>query len=344
MAEKKSKITIYDISKEAGVSIATVSRVLNDSNNVNPKTREKITEVMEKMVYKPNAFARGLGQDTMKTIGILCADSSDTYLAKAVYLIEEALRQNNYDSLLCCTGYDFQNKQKSLDLLISKKVDAAILVGSNFLDTTVSSNNNYIKEAAKSIPIMLLNACFECQNVYSLFCDDLNATKSAVEFLIKKGRKKILYLYSSKSYSGVKKLEGYKEALKENKLSLSDDYIVYCNSNRDDVNGFVKTIEEVYEKGLRFDAVVSSEDYLAIAALKFAIKKGISVPKDLSIIGYNNSPMALMTQPEITSVDNRLEALSKQLVATLLGVLEGKEMPAKTEYKGILIERDSTES
>ena len=154
MADKKSKITIYDISKEAGVSIATVSRVLNDSNNVNPKTREKITEVMEKMGYKPNAFARGLGLDTMKTIGILCADSSDTYLAKAVYLIEEALRQNNYDSLLCCTGYDFQNKQKSLDLLISKKVDAAILVGSNFLDTTVSSNNAYIKEAAKSIPIM----------------------------------------------------------------------------------------------------------------------------------------------------------------------------------------------
>ena len=97
-------MTIYDISEKAGVSIATVSRVLNGSPNVSDKTREKVLDIMERYGYTPNAFARGLGLNTMRTIGIMCADSSDPYLAKAVYYIEQKLRLNGYDSLLCCTG------------------------------------------------------------------------------------------------------------------------------------------------------------------------------------------------------------------------------------------------
>ena len=98
-------MTIYDISEKAGVSIATVSRVLNGSNNVSEKTKKKVLDVINQYEYTPNAFARGLGLNTMKTIGIMCADSSDPYLAKAIYYIEQKLRANGYDSILCCTGY-----------------------------------------------------------------------------------------------------------------------------------------------------------------------------------------------------------------------------------------------
>ena len=124
-------MTIYDISEKAGVSIATVSRVLNGSSLVSEKTRRKVMDAMEKYGYTPNAFARGLGLNTMKTIGILCADSSDLYLAKAVYYIEQKLRANGYDSILCCTGYELEAKAASMNLLIGKKVDAVILTGSN---------------------------------------------------------------------------------------------------------------------------------------------------------------------------------------------------------------------
>lgn len=341
MTGKKEKITIYDISDKAGVSIATVSRVLNGYSNVNPETKEKVMKVMEEMGYKPNAFARGLGLDTMKTIGILCADSSDSYLAKAVYYIEEALRANQYDSLLVCTGYNTSDKQKALDLLISKKVDAAILVGSNFLDST-NQGNKYIRDAADIMPIMLLNAVYEYPNVYSLYCDDYSATKMAVNVLFNKGLHNILYLYNSKSYSGIKKLEGFKNAYEEKGLSVSKEYLQFLPCERDDINGFVKMINEIFESGLKIDAVMASEDSLAVAALKCAIKRGINVPDDLPIIGYNNSSLAIMTEPEITSVDNKLEAMSKQLVTTLLGVLEGNEMPNKTQYSGVLVERGTT--
>ena len=105
-------MTIYDISEKAGVSIATVSRVLNGSNNVSEKTKQKVLRIMEEYGYTPNAFARGLGLNTMKTIGIMCADSSDLYLAKAIYYIERELRLNGYDCILSCTGYDLVNKHQ----------------------------------------------------------------------------------------------------------------------------------------------------------------------------------------------------------------------------------------
>ena len=126
-------MTIYDISEQAGVSIATVSRVLNGSKNVSEKTRKKVLDIISQSGYTPNAFARGLGLNTMKTIGIMCADSSDLYLAKAIYHIERKLRANGYDSLLCCTGYELDAKAASMNLLITKKVDGIILVGSNFI-------------------------------------------------------------------------------------------------------------------------------------------------------------------------------------------------------------------
>ena len=97
-------MNIYDISKQAGVSIATVSRVLNGSDKVSPATREKVLQVIDQNSYTPNAFARSLGLNSMHTVGILCADSSDVYLASAIYYLERELRQNSYASMLCCTA------------------------------------------------------------------------------------------------------------------------------------------------------------------------------------------------------------------------------------------------
>ena len=101
-------MNIYDISKQAGVSIATVSRVINRSDKVSPSTREKVLQVIEQNSYTPNAFARSLGLNSMHTVGILCADSSDVYLASAIYYLERELRQNSYASMLCCTGYHLE--------------------------------------------------------------------------------------------------------------------------------------------------------------------------------------------------------------------------------------------
>lgn len=146
-AGKEFLMTIYDISEKAGVSIATVSRVLNGACNVSAQTRQKVLSVIEACGYTPNAFARGLGLNSMNTIGILCADSSDLYQANAVYHIERELRQNNYNCILCCTGYGLEDKQKYLNLLVNKKVDSVILVGSAFIADN-DAENDYIRKAA----------------------------------------------------------------------------------------------------------------------------------------------------------------------------------------------------
>lgn len=336
-----NNMTIYDISEKAGVSIATVSRVLNGSNNVSAKTKKKVLDVMNQYEYTPNAFARGLGLNTMKTIGLMCADSSDLYLAKAVYHLEQKLHANGYDSLLCCTGYDLEAKEKSMNLLISKKVDSIILVGSNFIYEK-EEDNKYIKDAAAQVPIMLLNASFDAPNIYSIVSDDFTSVYKATKEMIASGVENILYFYNSTSYSGKKKLSGYRVAMEEAGLLKSGSLMQFYTESHEDIHAMCNHLMKVHEKGLSFNGVIAADDNLALGALKFAHTAGLEVPKDISIIGYNNSLLATCCNPELTSIDNKLETLCQHLITTLLGILEGNEMPKKTVFSGEIIRRGTT--
>jgi LacI family transcriptional regulator/LacI family asc operon transcriptional repressor len=336
-----NQMTIYDISKKAGVSIATVSRVLNGSTNVKPKTRKKVMDIIEQYGYKPNAFARGLGLNSMKTIGILCADASDLYLAKAIYYIEQNLRESGYNSVLCCTGYEMDSRKESLNLLLSQHVDSVVMVGSNFIMNN-PEDNIYVNDAAASVPIMLLNADYDCSNVYCTLCDDYKATQDATEKLINAGTKNILYLYNSNSYSGLKKLAGFQNALLTHDIPLKKELQQCFKGSHEDIDGVKNFIQKLYDKGIRFDGIVSSDDFLAIGAMNFARANKISVPKELQIVGYNNSILTHCSEPPISSIDNRLEDMCIQLVKTLIGTLNQNEMPQKTIFSGELIERGST--
>ncbi len=331
-------MNIYDVSQKAGVSIATVSRVLNGNPNVSETTRQKVLTVMRDIGYTPNVFARGLGLNTMHTIGIMCADSSDPFLANAVYYLEQNLRKNGYDSFLCCTGYDLINKQKYLQLLLSKRVDAIILVGSSFLEAT-KKENSYLLEAAETIPVMMINGYISHPNIFCTLCDDYQAVYDVTGHLAGQGRRQILYLYTSRSYSGLQKLSGYKNSILANGLQLQEDLMIACPN---DISATQNILNAAYEKGLRFDAVVASEDQLAVAAVKFAKQKGLSVPEELSIVGYNNSILSGCTDPEITSVDNHVETLCMTTISTLMRVLDGNDVPNKTTISNDIIIRETT--
>lgn len=334
-------MTIYDISKKAGVSIATVSRVLNGSTNVKPKTRKKVMDIIEQYGYKPNAFARGLGLNSMKTIGILCADASDLYLAKALYYIEQNLRENGYNSVLCCTGYEMDSRKESLNLLLSQHVDSVVMVGSNFIMNN-PEDNMYVNDAAASVPIMLLNADYDCNNVYCTLCDDYKATQDATEKMLNAGLKNILYLYNSNSYSGLKKLAGYQNALLSHDIAVKKELLQCFKGSNEDIDGVKNFIEKLYLKGVKFDGIIASDDFLAVGAMNFARANKIKVPTELQIIGYNNSILTHCSEPPISSIDNRLEDMCIQLVKTLIGTLSQNEMPQKTIFSGELIERGST--
>jgi len=333
-------MTIYDVSEKAGVSIATVSRVLNGSDNVSTQTRQKVLAVIEACDYTPNAFARGLGLNSMNTIGILCADSSDLYIANAVYYIEQKLRANNYNCILCCTGYELSDKQKYLNLLVNKKVDSVILVGSNFVSDK-DGDNDYIRDAAKEIPILLLNADFDCENVYCSLCDDFKSTMQATSYLLDTGIEDILYLYNSKSYSAFRKLSGYQSALTQKGIPLRMEYMQFFPGRNSNLPAIADFLAEL-DGSIHYNGVIAANDNLAIGAAKFAHKKGLKIPADLSIIGYNNSILSTCCDPELTSVDNRLETLCHHIVTTLIGILNNREMPQKVIFSGELIKRGTT--
>lgn len=274
-----------------------------------------------------------------KTVGLLCADSSDLYLAKAVYYIEKKLSEGGYHSMLCTTGYTFQRKHESLRLLLSKKVDAVAMVGSHFISQE-PSENAYIKEAAEQVPIILLNGELNCPNVFSTGCDDYQASKDATLALIKDGLKSLLYFYDTQSYSGKKKQNGFSDACSEN--GITDTFHLLYVGDREDIDGVAARLERLWESGMHFDGIMCSEDYLALGAVKFARRVGIAIPKNLQIIGYNNSLLSKCSDPEITSVNNHLEENCDQVVRAISNVLDNQPFPERKIFQGELISRETT--
>lgn len=328
-------MNIYDVARQAGVSIATVSRVINGRGNVSEKTRRRVCEVIQAAGYTPNGFARGLGLGTMRMVGVMCADVSDIFYARAVSIIENELRAKGYDAILCCTGSDLADKQKAVELLLSKQVDAIILVGSVFKE---QHDNSHIERAAAQVPVIIINGVFDIPGTYCMLCDEEQAVADAVHRLAEDGRSRILYLYESESFSGMTKLAGYRRGLQECGLAFQEELVLRCERR-------LETEEPLLagriRDGLRFDAVIGAEDILTVGAVHAATACGLRVPEDVAAVGFNNSVLAQCCTPSLTSVDNKVQALCTSAVRALIDVFEGREVSAKTVLSTQLVYRDS---
>lgn len=331
-------MNIYDISHQAGVSIATVSRVLNGSNKVSDATRQKVLDVIDKNSYTPNAFARSLCLNTMSTVGILCSDASDAYQAQAIYFLERELRSNSYASMLCCTGYHLQEKKEYLELLLSRNVDALFFIGSHFIEPTMKKNT-YILNTAKKIPVFLLNGKLDGENIYSILCDDENASKSITDLLFDRGAVSPIYLYRTLSYSGQRKIRGFCRSLNEHGIKATDNMTFSCPGP---VEETCRILEALRDKSIFFDAVAAADDELAVGAVKYALRHGLRIPEDFRIAGYNNSLLSTCSSPEITTLDNRVEFMCTSAVSQMMQVLGGKDVPSQTIYSGSIIEHETT--
>lgn len=326
-------MTIYDIAKACGVSIATVSRVLNNSDKVSEKTRQKVLAVIQQQNYSPNPFARGLGLDSMKMIGLLCTDVSDAFYAKAVALVEHQLKQRGLDMMLVCTGNDLNEKKKYIQFLLKKHVDAIILIGSPFRE---DGDNSHIAEAARKVPVIAINSQLELPNVYSVLCDEASGIELAVRRLAARGCQDILYLYDNLNYSGQQKLRGYREGLNAAGLTRQSK-LVYQVSK--DLCSAQQMVSRLIQQQLSFSAIIGSEDIIAIGAQKALSAEGISIP----VIGCNNSMLAECATPALTSIDNRLDILCPAAVDVLTKILDNgpQAAPSQTVFPAIIQYRES---
>jgi len=337
MSENK-QATIYDISQASNVSIATVSRVINNNSKVSEKTKEKVLKVMKELNYEPNAFARGLGTGSMKTIGILCADVADIYLANAVSFLERELRQEGFDSVLYCTGYDYESKKEGMRLMESRRVDAVIMVGSQYIENT-NDKNKYILDTAKAIPVMLLNGYLKGNNVYCTLSNDYEAFYNATNALLESGCRKVMFLYREMSYSRDLKYKGYCNALKDNNLVINDAIIHKSTGKMQKIK---LNLEETFGENPTFDAVIACDDELAIGALKYCTENGIDVPEQVSIVGCNNSVLSTCCEPELSSIDNKCELLCINTVTTLMRVFDMTNVSPKTVIDTTFVNRNTT--
>ena len=228
-----------------------------------------------------------------------------------------------------------------MNLLLNKKVDAIIMVGSNFIYEDEESNK-YIADAAMQVPVMLLNAYVDIANVYSIVSDDFTSMYEATNYMLDTGVTDPIYFYDSTSYSGKKKLSGFKAAMENRNLLASTEQLLFFSGSHEDIPGMTSQLRCIREKGLAFHGVVASNDTLALAAVKYAKEEGLKIPEDLSIIGYNNSMLTQCCIPELTSIDNTLEVLCEHLIKTLMEVFNGKEMPKKSVFSGELVKRSTT--
>lgn len=330
-------MNIYDIARKAGVSTATVSRVINGSKSVSEKTRQKVSTIMLEDGYIPNVFARGLMVNSMKTIGVMTIDVRDLYYARSIYTVEIEARKLGYNVILCNTGEDISEKKKYLKLLLQKRVDGIILIGSVFKE---KSDNRHITEAAAEVPVVLINGYLEGKNIYSIACDDSGAVKATVKYLADMGHKAVSYIYDVETFSGMEKLEGFKNSIREYGLNIGREAIHRTSRG---INGGYEAVRRLMKNGVEFTALLAAEDILAAGALKAISEAGMEVPGKVSVIGYNNSVIAQCTTPELTSIDNRVESISSTAVSLLFSAINGTEVPHKTIEQAELIQRKSVQ-
>ena len=328
--ERRELMNIYDIAEQCGVSIATVSRVLNNSPNVRAQTRERILAVMQEKGYTPNACARGLGLGSMRQVGVLCTHIEDAFQATAVAYIEERLRTQEMNAILRCTGSTAQGKQEALRYILQQQVDALLVLDDAYPQQDLSQ----IEAIAARMPVILLNSHLEIPGVYSITCDEQTAVAELMGHLFRRQRRDVLFLYHTNNYSCREKINGYHRAYAAAGLQSDDKRILQVNRDLDDINACIK---QLLVKQVHFDAVIASDDLLALGAQKALLRIGLNMP----IVGFANSMLARCATPELTSVDTHLQTLCATAMDTLDKVLAGETAPTHTQIPCQLMERDS---
>ncbi len=328
-------LNIYDIAKASGVSIATISRVINSKCTVSIKTREKVEKILEEYNYVPNHLARGLVLNSIKTVGIITMDIRDVYYANVSYIIEQELSKLDYNVILCNTGEDIAEKKKYITSLIQKKSDGIFLVGSVFTDENLKA---LLSEIALKIPIIMVNGYMDVPNIYSIMCDDKRGIEIAVEYLIESGRENIVYFKDVDTYSAKQKLQGFYNAMKSSK----NDFVDRVLNIEKSIKGGYDGVLELLNKNIKMDAIICGDDITAIGTIKALHQNNLNIPKDVAVIGFNNSILAQCSEPELTSIDNKMELMGIKASKIFNKLVRDESCNHKTIIKPEIIKRFST--
>lgn len=309
-------MNIYDIAKQAGVSIATVSRVLNGNGPVSPATRKKVEQILEKNNYKPSAIARGMVSKSMRTVAVLTVDIRVPHYAQTAHAMEQEFGRRGYEVILCNTFGNEATALQYLKAVIEKQVDGIILVGSVFNEI---GRGQEFETLLKQVPVVLANGSLEIPNAHSVLVDDVKGVKLAVEHLVSQGRRQLIYVKDKDTASAKAKADGFMSAVTG--LRGVTGTVIYTE---DTLESAIRAAEELTKSGKMMDGIVCGEDLIAVGIIKGLTRAGVHVPENVAVTGFNNSMYGKLCEPELTSVDNKPELVAMECVRLLEALINGE--------------------
>nr|WP_303047246.1 substrate-binding domain-containing protein [Paenibacillus odorifer] len=329
--------TIKDVAQKANVSIATVSRVLNNLSGYSDKTKQKVNEAIKEIGYQPNAIARGLINKRTQTIGVMFPSVSGAFSSDLLKGIEELANDRNYSVMVCNTDQDGKRTLKYLQLLREKQVDGIIF------SSEVLKKEYYDVLETMRIPVVLVSSQTEFAKVPYVKVDDYRAAFDAILYLISKGHRKIAMISGNPSdlIAGSPRAEGYKHALEANGIPFDSRYLAYGDFLYE--SGSI-AMETLLEQAPDVTAVFAASDEMAIGALSTVIKNGLSVPEDISIMGYDDLGLAKMVIPPLTTVRQPLYDIGKIAVEKLIQMIETGESVNSQIVDHTIVERQTVRS
>ena len=310
-------ITIYDVAKEAKVSMATVSRVVNNNPNVKEDTRLRVQEVIKKLRYTPNAVARGLASKKTTTIGIVLPDIADLSSAEVVSGIESVANMYKYNIILANSCDDKEIEKNIFASFVSKQVDGIIYLGHSLSE----SSKNYLKDI--KIPVVLAGNLGNDSEFYAVNIDYEKAAYDVTkEFLEKVSKNISLVIDRYESQKTQRIIKGYKDALASEKIEFKpqqiiDGYRTYKESNR-----IFRTITNA-----EADVVITMFDEVALAIMHQALDTGMNIPGEIEIISLENTKLLDMTRPKISSIFQPIfdiGAVSMRILTKIIDIEKAK--------------------
>ncbi|MGF7141829.1 LacI family transcriptional regulator [Anaerotaenia torta] len=334
----KNKISIKGISELAGVSIATVSRIINENGRYSKETEERVKKIIEEYDYIPDMVAKGLRTKKMTNIGIIVPEITNEFFVKLAYEIEINLFRSGYSSFICNTNEDVEMEQKRLQMMRMQNVSGLIYI---------SGGSSGVTEYIQDIPTVFIDrtppVINDTDNQFIIIeSDNVQGGYLATRELLDKGCRKIIMLTDYRRLSSQKaRIEGYEKAHRESGIAVNPDYVI--NLDKMNFETAFAAVSKLLEEGVPFDGIFATTDWLALGSYAALNKKGIKIPREVKIVGYDDISVSEFNALPITTIHQQIDVIGKTAVDYMLQLLKDNPIEEKKLCVPVyLVKRQST--
>ncbi len=336
MAEKKV-YSIAEIAQICGVSKATVSRVINNlPQGVGPETRERVLQTIRELNYRPNALARSVATSKSGTIGLVIPDVSNFFYPKIIRGVTDYMDSCGYSVIVGNSDYDPAKEAQHLLRFIDRRVDGILLCSG-------VSNIQFLTDFRKyQIPLALLGRNPDhAVSDASITGDNIRGAYKSTSHLLKSGSRRVVYLEGNPNIAGSRqRLAGYRQAHAELGIPVQEAYI---RSGEYSIAFGREAVQRLLEDGVEFDAIVTGSDLIAIGVVSQLIKRGIRVPEDVEVIGYDDIELCTVITPALSTVSKPHYAMAQHICGQLVRLIQGEALPLPhTVIEPTLVLRETT--